>query len=221
MKNDFFKTVEEFKETQPAKILIISALKEIFPSSKNWFSTVVSVILAAVVAIKVGFAPETVYLVSKICGYLIEVQLAIFGCVFAVYSILLAFLSDGYMKRLARVPAKNKTSLLKQSIIYYESVLFLYFINIGLSGILLISMDIIPQEARLTSNLLLDSIMASIGLFLYYAFSFRVFYEVKSTIYNTILLFRASIAYRFLDFAVEDQEAEGTSETEEIEKQGE
>ena len=221
MKYDFFNTVEEFKETQSAKVLIKSALREILPTSKNWFSAVLSIILAAVVAFIVGFAPETVRLVSKTCGRLIEIQLAIFGCVFAVYSILLAFLSDGYMKRLAKVPAKDKTSLLKQSIIYYESVLFLYFINIGISGILLIIMDTLPAEARLTSYLLLDSLLASVGLFLYYAFSFRIFYEIKSTIYNTIVLFRASIAYRFLDYAIEDQKTEGASETEETKKQGE
>ncbi|MCR4962871.1 MAG: hypothetical protein K6B40_03190 [Firmicutes bacterium] len=221
MKNVFFKTVEEFRETQSAKLLIITALREIVPSSQNWFSALLSIILAAVVAFKVGFAPETVDLTSKICGRLIEIQLAIFGCVFAVYSILLAFLSDGYMKRLAKVPDKDKTSFLKRSITYYESVLFLFFINIGLSGVLLIIMDILPPDARLTSNLLLDSLMASVGLLLYYAFSFRVFYEVKSTIYNTIVLFRASIAYRFLDFAIEESEVEDDSETEEIEKQGE
>ncbi len=93
-----------------------------------------------------------------------------------------------------------------KSLTYYESVLFLYFINIGLSGILILLTDCLPTDVRLTSNLLFDNSLASIMLMLYFVFSFRVFYEVKSTIYNTVVLFRASIAYRFLDFSVEDND---------------
>lgn len=213
MRNEFFETVNEFKETQSARILIIEAFREIRPSSKNRFATLLCIFLAVIVALKVALDPGTVSLISVTCGRLIEMQLAIFGCVFAVYSILLAFLSDGYMKRLARIPDKEtKASFLKKSVTYYESVLFLYFINIGVSGFLLIIMDIIPPEARLTSNLQLDNILAIVGLFFYYIFSFRVFYEVKSTIYNTIVLFRASIAYRFLDYEIEKSEKD-TSET--------
>lgn len=38
--------------------------------------------------------------------------------------------------------------------------------------------------------------------------SFRAFYEVKSVIYNTIVLFRASIVYKFIDFSIEPVEKE-------------
>ncbi|WP_294852256.1 hypothetical protein [uncultured Oscillibacter sp.] len=206
MQNDFFRTVDEFRETQPARKLISNALKELIPARNNWVGFVISLILGTFIAARIGFANSTVELLSKTCETLIDVQLAIFGCVFAVYSILLAFLSDGYMKRLAKIPVSKKTSMLKQSLTYYESVLFLYFINIGLSGILILLTDCLPTDVRLTSNLLFDNSLASIILMLYFVFSFRVFYEVKSTIYNTVVLFRASIAYRFLDFSVEDND---------------
>lgn len=57
---------------------------------------------------------------------------------------------------------------------------------------------------RLTPYLYVDNALASIGLLVYFSFTFRVFYEMKSTIYNTIVLFRTSIAYKFIDFRIED-----------------
>lgn len=203
MKDDYFNTIEEFKITQPAKKLMLSAFKEIFPNKNNWFGFTLSIFFGVIVAIIIGFSTETVILFVDALETLISVQLGIFGCIFAVYSIILAFLSDGYMKRLAKIPVTDKKSMLTQSTTYYESVLFLYFINIGLTGILLILCNCLPDDFRLTSNWLFDCCFASILMVAYFFFSFRVFYEIKSTIYNTIVLFRASIAYKFIDFSID------------------
>lgn len=157
------------------------------------------------VLVGIGFSAETVVLLVGALNTLIGVQLGIFGCIFAVYSIILAFLSDSYMKKLAEIPITNKAkkSMLTQSTTYYESVLFLYFINIGLTGISLILCNCLPSDFRLTTNWLFDCLFATALMILYFTFSFRVFYEVKSTIYNTIVLFRASIAYKFIDFSID------------------
>lgn len=61
----------------------------------------------------------------------------------------------------------------------------------------------LPSDFRLTTNWLFDCLFATALMILYFTFSFRVFYEVKSTIYNTIVLFRASIAYKFIDFSID------------------
>ena len=204
MKDDFFKTVEEFKETQPDRKLIACALKELRPTKNDWFASFISVVFIILFSIWIGFSIDTVSTLSAICDKVINVQLAVFGCIFAVYSILLAFLSDGYMKRLSRIQVAGKMSMLKKSIMYYESVLFLYFINIAVTGLVILLTECISPNASLTNVLLWDNVLATIAIFIYFVFTFRVFYEIKSTIYNTIVLFRASIAYRFLDFSVED-----------------
>lgn len=205
MKDNYFSTIEEFKTTLPAKKLMGLAIKELFQNKNNWFGFVLSAFLGTVVAIIIGFSAETVVLLVGALNTLIGVQLGIFGCIFAVYSIILAFLSDSYMKKLAEIPITNKAkkSMLTQSTTYYESVLFLYFINIGLTGISLILCNCLPSDFRLTTNWLFDCLFATALIILYFTFSFRVFYEVKSTIYNTIVLFRASIAYKFIDFSID------------------
>lgn len=218
MKDSYFNTIKEFRETQPARKLILCALKEIMPTKGNRTGFVLSFIVAVGFAIIVGCAADTVKLLSNAAGILMNVQLAVFGCVFAVYSILLAFLSDGYMQRLAKINANGTTSLLKQSTTYYESVLFLYFINIGITGVVNMLTVCLDPNFRLTTNLGLDTGLAIFLLLIYFMFSFRIFYELKSTIYNTIVLFRASIAYRFIDFSVDD-DSDDTNNVEEDKKQ--
>lgn len=204
MDENYVETINEFKSPPPARKLIRKAIKEILPSKGNWFGFALSMITGVFFAVALGFSPDTVLLLSEFSDKLIAVQLALFGCIFTVYSILLAFLNDGYMKRLSRIKVENKTSMLKNSVSYYESVLFLYFVNIGITGVLMLASSCLDPSLRLTPYLYVDNTLASIGLLVYFSFTFRVFYEMKSTIYNTIVLFRTSIAYKFIDFCIED-----------------
>lgn len=207
MKNKYFSTVDEFKMTQPAHKLIAHALKELRPSRGSRFAVCISFILGFSFALWVGLSNETIDLTLDIASRFLAVQLAIFGCVFAVYSILLAFLSDSYMKRLSNISSNEGSSMLKDSTTYYESVLFLYFINIGISGLIILALTCLSLDFRLSDNLRLDTVLATVSLLVYFSFCFRTFYELKSTIYNTIVLFRASIAYKFLDFGLEEDKA--------------
>lgn len=65
-----------------------------------------------------------------------------------------------------------------------------------------------PYDYILTQSDLANSIMAIALLLIYYTFSLRVIYELKSTIYNTVLLFRASLAYKILSFVEENKKSE-------------
>lgn len=96
--------------------------------------------------------------------------------------------------------------------------MFLYFVNIGITGIVLIACKVMAADFRLTDDLCFDTAFACVLLILYFWFSCRVFYEVKSTIYNTILLFRSSISYKFIDFAIEDSKEKQTNEQNKIDE---
>jgi hypothetical protein len=198
--DSYFKTIKDFRTTSSAKKLILNAMYEILPTKGNKFGFIFTHLIAVFFAVILGCSENTVELLSKVTGIMLNIQLAIFGCVFAVYSILLAFLSNDYMKNLAKIDYEQNTSMLKESTTYYESVLFLFFINIGLTGIITLLTTCISPSFRLTDNLTFDTCLAIVILIIYFGYSFRVFYELKSTIYNTIVLFRASIAYRFISF---------------------
>jgi hypothetical protein len=207
-KNDYFSNIEDLIKETPAKEMLITALKELIPSKGNRFAFLVSIFLALVFSVIIATSENTIGLCIKTIGIIMNALLAIFGCIFMVYSILLAFLNDNYIKKLSQIDYLGKSSYLKKSTTYYESVLFLYFINICMTGIILLALNCIDSKFSLTSNDLVNTILALIFLFVYFGFSFRVFYELKSTIFNTITLFRNSIAYKLLSFVQEEEEKE-------------
>lgn len=204
----YFSTIEEFNKHTPAKKMIITALKEISPTKGNTFGFILSFVIGLAFAIIIGVDNDTVTITLSIVGILLNVLLAIFGSLFAVYSILLAFLNDSYIKKLSVIKYNSGTSFLKTSTTYYESILFLYFIALGITGVLLLFLNCIKIDFILTKSLAFNNICASILLTLYFTFVFRVFYELKSTIYNTVVLFRASIAYKILALIPREEEGQ-------------
>lgn len=211
-RDKYFSSIEEFKEAKPAKKMMMTALKEILPTKENRFGFFVSLALGVIFAIIVGTSSETINMLKMLSDKLLGTLLAIFACIFAVYSILLAFLNDGYIKRLSTINYDAKTSYLKKSTTYYESVLFLYFIGIGIAQIVLLLLSCMPEDFTLTLSHSFNTCTAIVLIWLYLSFIFRVLYELKSTIYNTIILFRASMAYKLIDF--EKEEAVKSSDSE-------
>ena len=201
----YFSSIEEFNETKPARKRIKESLCELLPTKGNRFGFIFSIVIGFVFAYIVGSSEQTISSLEKITYNLMGVLLALFGCVFSVYSIILAFLSDTYIKKLCEIDYNNQSSYLKKSTSYYESVLFLYFIAIVTDLILMLLMNSISPDYVLTSNDKFNTILAIVFLWIFFSFIFRIVYEIKSTIYNTLVLFRASIAYKLLEFSKQNE----------------
>lgn len=148
----------------------------------------------------------------KNLGILLDVEIALFGCVFAVYSILLAFLSDEYVKKLLEIDYYRQTNYLRKSTKYYEAALFIYFVAIGISLVYKLTIECMPQNFALINSELANEIVAGVLLFPYFAYSLRTIYELKSIVGNTLLLFRASIQYKIIAFVKEDKEEKRKAE---------
>lgn len=201
-----FSSIGDFDS--PAYKLICTSMWELLPNKKNRFGFVLCLCVGVVLAYIVGCAENTVALAAQTCDILFGAQLSIFACIFAVYSILVAFLSDSYIKKLSKIDYGNGSNYLKTSTRYFESVLFMYFVAIILSLILKLFLSCMPYDYIFTQFDLANSIMAIVLLLIYYTFSLSVIYELKSTIYNTVLLFRASLDYKILSFVEKNKKSE-------------
>lgn len=203
---DYQTALEDFQDDNPVWRQIWTAIvTEFMPNKRNWFGTVFSFTLGLILTYIVVQSVETVSLTGTICGILLDVEIALFGCVFSVYSILLAFLSDNYVKKLLQIDYHGQTSYLRRSTRYYEAALFIYFVAIGLSLICKLIVECLPQNFILTNSDCLNEILAGLLLYVYFSYSLRAIYELKSIIGNTLLLFRASIQYKILAFQEDGQ----------------
>mgnify|MGYP000111316097 CR=1 FL=1 len=206
MNTKYLKAIEEFGKVPKSKELIKHSLNEIKSNKENIFGTIMSALLGAFFALWMGFSINTIELFHKALEILLNVQLVIFGFIFSIYSIILAFFSDDYVEKIVQVDDESKKPFLIKILTYYESILFLYFINVSLTGVIIFLMICVPLNFRLFSNNIVNNITSTILMFFYFSFSFRIFYELKSTIYNTIMLFRSSITYRLLSFIQKDND---------------
>lgn len=207
MDNDFdYKAaMSEFIDDSAVWKQIVQHMKtELLPDKKNWCGFVFSVVLGLILAIVVGTVENTVSLAQQICGIFFDAQISIFECNFAVYSILLAFLSDSYIKKLLKVDYDQGSSYLKRSIRYYEAALLIYFVGIMYSLLVKVVLTCMPENFLLTTNMIVNETLATILLCFYFCFSIRVLFELKSIIGNTLLLFRSSIVYKIQSFSEED-----------------
>lgn len=106
---DYQTALEDFQDDNPVWRQIWTAIvTEFMPNKRNWFGTVFSFTLGLILTYIIVQSVETVSLTGTICGILLDVEIALFGCVFSVYSILLAFLSDNYVKSFFKLIIMDK-----------------------------------------------------------------------------------------------------------------
>ena len=202
--------INEFKHSPSACIMLKQAFKELVPQRNGqgkWdgiWILVIDIILSIFFAIRISFFMDTLSVFAEIIDKMIDIEIAIFGCVFTVYTILLAFFSYDFMKRLAEIKVNQKESYLQGAINYFGSVLFLWFLNISITAFGYFFTKSFDKSWCLVDDITINNIMSTGLLFLFFSFSFRVFFELKSTIYSLIILFRSSIAYRFLEYKKSD-----------------
>lgn len=181
-------------------------LKELRPNKKDWLGVVLPSVGGIVLAWIIGSSVDTVQMTDTICTVFLEIHVAVFGCILAAYSILLAFLDDKYIKKLLRINYEGNANYLKAGTEYFESAMYIYVVGILLSlGVKLIVICM-PDDFVLTCNNMLNEILATGLLLGYLTYAIRATYEIKSVVANTATLFGGSLAFRIQAFASDSDE---------------
>ena len=120
MNTKYLKAIEEFGKVPKSKELIKHSLNEIKSNKENIFGTIMSALLGAFFALWMGFSINTIELFHKALEILLNVQLVIFGFIFSIYSIILAFFSDDYVEKIVQVDDESKKPFLIKILTYYE-----------------------------------------------------------------------------------------------------
>ena len=200
MSKEYLKSVEEFGKNESARRMLLHSLKILLPDKKNRFGLFVSMLLAIIFASIIGHSENAVEFASSSANTILNVQLAIFAVILTVYSIIFVFFDDEKLKIFAKNQDPSGDTFLNLTATFYQSAMFLYFINITTSGVVVLLMGILDKDFRLTNSLNFDRGLAIGLLFIYFTLSFRVFYELKSILYNTIQLFRLGVLRRLKNY---------------------
>lgn len=186
------------------------SLGELFLWKENRLILIISMSFSFILSLWLSVSRDTIILTTKVCDTILNLNLALFACFFTAFSLIFTFLTDDMIKFLYHIKIINKTQektdYFYEMMCYYRIAAFAYFLAIIISFFVKLILNVLPEDFVLCKNNLFNIILSTILLFMYFAFSFRIVLEFKSTIYNTILLLSGNKCDRFIALLEKDKE---------------
>ncbi len=218
----FCHNAEQLSDIKPSSKMLLNSLKKLLPHKNDYGSFIISVILSIALSIIICLHSNMIQLALSTFEIILPIMIAIFGCVLTAFSIIIAVSNDTFLRILStseakRDNSKKSNSILVEYISYFESVLYIYFFGLIITGLNMLFLKCIPDCSNFTINFYTRKLIAIILLSIYYALAFRILFELKSTIGNMVGLFRLSLANKNLDF-YEDSIDKETEETKHVDK---
>lgn len=172
------------------------AFKEISITKNNKKESLIIVLLSLVLAVTISTLDKTVSNALKVTDIFLNAQLAVFACFFTAYSITITFLKDDYLNILYKSPDKDYDNCLNKVVTYYESISYLYFIGILTSVIYKVFLSIIDDSFMIFNCRSLNNFICASVLSLYFGYSIRILFELKSVIKNSSFILRVGLKYK-------------------------
>jgi predicted neutral ceramidase superfamily lipid hydrolase len=218
----FCRNAEQLSDIKPSSKMLLNSLKRLIPNKNDHMSFIISIILSIILSIVICLHSNIIQLALPTFETILQIMIAIFGCIFTAFSIIIAVSNDAFLRLLSTSETKrndsNKSnSQLVEYISYFESILYIYFFGLIVTGFIILFLKCIPNCFSLAINFYTKKLIAIILLSIYYTLAFRILLELKSTIGNTVGLFRLSLANKNLDF-YEDSIGKETEETKHADK---
>ena len=181
--------LEEYSHHKKALFYVKNSIKELFFDKSNYYITPLSVFLGGLLAVYVSIAPETIAITLKIADIVLTTQLGIFACFMAAYTFVMTYMSEEYMKLLHDTPYGESTYLAKVTA-YLRMFSFVYSIGVIYSFLTKVFLTILDDSFVMFTNNTYNVITSTIALFIYFVYSIRLIFELKSLVHNiTIVLF--------------------------------
>lgn len=189
--------------------LLENSLKKLLPTKKDNKTFLTAFIISIFLSFLIGTSPQTLKVFYDTLNISLTAMIGIFGCVFAIFSIIISVSNDGFIRILSKsVPKQSDTKAPSSTVIniieYYESILYVYFFGLIVTLILSLLCKCIPNNFLLIPNVLIDNLIATSLICIYFTFLLRMIFELKSVIWNTVSLFKINIAVKNEKYDIEN-----------------
>lgn len=196
--------IKEIANNGLLKGILRESLVEIKPTKKNIVQYLFATIISAVTSYFIIYKSNTVESMRFAVDIINNTALAFVAIIFGTYAIFQALMTDSVVKALL----KSEVNLLNISNKSFLNLVLLYVWEIILNVVILIALNIMPVEFCLFSNIHLSSIVATLLCFVYFAYSFLIFYEIKNFTVNLYRMFSVYNVYHSLDVIKEQEDEE-------------
>lgn len=169
---------------------LMAMLGEIKPTPKIKSSIVefsLAIIIGIFLGVWVSYNDNAVITFIESVELINNIMIAFIAMEMGAYALFQALLSSELVYSLY----KHDSKMLKKSNSSFLGVILLFWICIMINILLLIVMRVVKVDWCLTSNSVINNIICSFFLAFYYAFNFRVMFEVRNYAINLYKVFEA------------------------------
>lgn len=180
-------------EKQTSTDMIVDSFSEIKVNRRCLGTCAIVSIVSLALSFLVLFAQNPIHDFAAFNSVIMNAQLVMTGIILAVYSIIFSIFSNQATLDLSK---SDDIQLVARRLKYYQSALFLFFI----ASIFSISVGCIAEGSVLTElpiHSRLSDLIFVVVLF-YFWFQFRVLFELKSVIFNTVELVKYCIVMQLI-----------------------
>lgn len=163
------------------------ALKVIAPIKGMRWQWYVSISISAPVSMIIAMSFDTVLIFSASVDMINNIFIAFIAMEMGAYAIFQALLTDELVLKLYK-----SGGMLDEANESFLGMILLFWFGIMVNIILIIILKTIPSDALVCNTIWVSNLIASIIMFFYFLFSFRILFEVRNFAIN---LYRVLMAH--------------------------
>lgn len=171
---------------------------------KNFKRKVLFFVLELFVAVMVAQQSATIAITNNIVEVFISVTLALFAIVFTGYAFFQALLNDRLLIALIS-DESNKVNKLVETNSYFVEVMMIQIFCLAINILTIILTIVLPFDWSLLANNVINELIATILLLLYFYLNIECIWEMKSFIFNTFQLFNLYAFSRISNIVKENE----------------
>lgn len=181
------------------------ALDVIIPIKGSRWQWYISFIIGLSIAFAIGFSQETVILFDDAVNIFNNLFVAFIAMEMGAYALFQALLSKKLILELHNIGKKLDRNMLDDSNSSFLGMILLFWFGIIINVVIIIILKIIPDNWLVSNNMLVNNILASLLMTLYFCFCLRVLFEVRNFAINLYMVFTASNKTDLLEALEEDK----------------
>lgn len=174
--------------------------KENNKKENNILKCTCSFVASVLSAFLIGFSSCTVDAMKSIIDTFITVYIGLLGVTFTGYAFFLALINGRLIEILVDTPnakgEENKFSEMNES---FVRLMFLYISFLTLNIVLKILLSPVDNNFKIFDNIMIDNILAAVGILVYTYCSLIAVWHVKSYVYNIFQTFNLHAIEEYIE----------------------
>lgn len=192
--------LESMFKQKSSENLLLKSFKIFLPKKENILKCTCSFIISGLVAFLIGFSSCTVDAMKSVIESFITVYIGLLGVTFTGYAFFQALITGRLIELLVdTLDEKEETNKFSQMNESFVKLMFLYIFFLMLNIGLKILLSAISNNFKMFDDIMVDNVLATVGVLAYTYCSLIAVWHVKSYVYNIFQAFNLHAIEEYIE----------------------